>query len=54
MADDTNILQSTDSIVASVGQEDGALITDDNNQYKVVYDYDDNDQFLGWHKEGTI
>ena len=54
MADDTNTLQPTDSVSASVGHEDGSIVTDDTNQDKVVYDYDDNAQFIGWHKEGTI
>jgi len=52
MADDTNHIQPDDSISASVGHEDGDVVTDDTNQTKVVYDYDDNDQFTGWHKEG--
>ena len=53
MADDTNHIQPTDSISASVGHEDGDIVTDDTNKDQVVYDYDDNDQFIGWHKEGT-
>ena len=51
MADNTNDLQPTESITASVGLEDGALVEGDNNvKEEIVYDYDDNNQLLGWHK----
>ena len=51
MADDTNHIQPTDSVSASVGHEDGDIVTDGKTEYKVVYDYSDN-HFIGWHKEG--
>lgn len=54
MADSTNDLQPTESIVASVGLEDGSIVTgEDNVKEEIVYDYDDNDQLLGWHKQGV-
>ena len=53
MADDTNHIQPTDSVSASVGHEDGDIVTDDINKDQVVYDYNNDNHFIGWHKEGT-
>ena len=51
MADNTNDLQPTESITAAVGLEDGTVIDgENNNREEIVYDYDDNNQLLGWHK----
>lgn len=45
--------QPADSIVALVGHDDGVQVTNptDDIVETVVYDYDDDGQFLGWHKE---
>lgn len=48
MAEDT-----TSSIESLVGLPDGDVVPTpgDAKDEKVVYDYDDNGQFTGWHKE---
>ena len=52
MADETT-KQQADSVVAIVGHEDGDILLTPAGQptgEKVVYDFDKDGQFAGWHK----
>jgi hypothetical protein len=45
MAEDT-----TTSVESIAGHKDGEILESGD---KVVYDYDKDDQFIGWHKEAA-
>ena len=40
-------IDTTSTLEAAVGHADGEVL---ENGETVVYDYDDNNQFTGWHK----